>query len=251
MKRLNLPKDLEDGIDDIREEFREDPTEYLVESSIQYELVNILKDYYGENLDADVSIKNNPPKYKKEYVNSFKGDNSINRVKAEVNIGKGSGKTDELIDICIFDGEDQVKIKYDEGSKYFDEEEERGLHTAIEVKYVKNDNLPGSVWENPEKRRKENAELPQSPEDIEDTTKQFFKDIQKLSNLNAENKILLIFSNKNIFQQPDNKDEKWTEQGKDQENNRKAVRRLENLKKVLGDDIALREVHLGKTSKLK
>ncbi|MFB6182667.1 MAG: hypothetical protein ABEI78_01250, partial [Candidatus Nanohaloarchaea archaeon] len=185
------------------------------------------------------------------YVNSFKEDNSINRVKAEVNIGKGSGKTDELIDICIFGGEDQVKIKYDEGSKYFDKEEEQGLHTAIEVKYVKNDNLPGSVWENPENRRKENAELPQSPEDIEDTTKQFFKDIQKLSNLNAENKALLIFSNKNIFQQPDNQDKKWTDQAEDQKNNAKAIRRLRNLKEVLGDDIALREVHMGKKSKEK
>lgn len=237
IQKKQIPTELKEALDEVGNEFNETPFSFLVESSIQYRLREILSEEHGST-SIKVETKD-VTDYKRDYIDTFKQRNSIDLVQAEVNLGKGGDHNDHLIDLCIFEGSKQLSATVKNGSKYFDKDQ---IEAAIEIKYVKNDNMLGSIWKD-DNAPKNLEELKDIREESSDS-KQFFKDIIKLSNLDAENRVLVVFSNKNILQQPYNS-ENWQKEGVDSKYSGDAIERLQNLLDVLDEeDIALREVHI-------
>lgn len=243
MKRVPLPEEIEQSITEIREDFRSNPGEFLIEFHIKKHLIDSLQGRYEPNrVETNIYVEEDSvSNYKKGYARSIRKTEKIDRVKGEVNIGEGKSRGDEFIDICVFKDR-PVSVTYNGGSKYFDPND---IQTAIEVKYVKNDNLlSASSWDG--------ASAPGRVDEIEDriddSNNQFFKDIDKLARLErADNRILLVVSNHNIFQQP-KVTERWADnenKGVDSKSSSKAIGHFENLKEVLEDaGIVLRDIHL-------
>lgn len=237
IQKKPIPTKVEKALEETKNDFNNKPFNFLVESSIQYRLRDILsKEYSSKTIRVE---KEDVTDYKSDYIEAFENKNSINLVQAEVNLGKGGDHNDHLVDLCVFKNDQDLGVQINNGSKYFDSDQ---IQTAIEIKYVKNDNMLGPIWSN------ENApghleELKNIRKNSSDS-KQFFKDIIKLSQIDAEDKILIIFSNKNILQQPaDSKN--WEEDGVDDMNSEDAIERLQNLLDILGqENIALREAHI-------
>lgn len=232
-----IPRRVEQSLEQVKDEFNKNPFNFLVESSIQYRLTDILSDKYDStSIQVD---KENVTNYKSSYIDVFEDKNSINLVQAEVNLGKGEDHNDHLVDVCVFEECQDLSVKINNGSKYFDSDQ---IKTAIEMKYVKNNNMLGSIWNND--NAPENLEELKKIRKNSSDSKQFFKDIIKLSQLDTKNKILIVFSNKNILQQPPDS-QNWKEEGEDNKNSKKAIEKLQNLLDILHqENIALREVHL-------
>ena len=239
---MSIPKkqisvEVEEALEELGNEFNTTPFNFLVESSIQYRLRDILSDEYNST-SIDVETKD-VTDYKSDYIEAFKDRDSIDRVQTEVNLGKGGDHNDYLVDICIFREGKELNATIKNGSKYFNQDQ---IQTAIEIKYVKNDNMLGSIWK--DDNAPENFEELKNIRENSSDSKQFFKDITKLSQLDAENKILIVFSNKNILQQP-SKSEDWQEEGVDDKNSGDAIKKLRNVISILHQEgIALREVHI-------
>lgn len=257
MRKKELLSRIDEAVEDVRDDFHTNPASFLVEATVQDALVTELnKKFEGKtSIKTDVDLEETA-EYKEEYIKALDqaDGNKMDRVKREVNVGEGQGEKDHLFDICIFD-EDSVTITIEGGSKYFKHGDE-DIRAAIEVKYVKNDNLPSTSWENPEQRDK--ADNPPSPPDAgdlkpdedgerdRDESDQFFNDIAKLIQSDADVKYLVVFSNKNIFQQPVGEGRVLDRDNAVDDNSQgKAIRRLDNLLDTLEDaGIEFREVHI-------
>lgn len=237
IQKKPIPNKVEKALEETKKEFNKKPFNFLVESSIQYRLRDILSEEHSStNIEVE---KENVTDYKSDYIEAFEDKNSINLVQAEVNLGKGGDHNDHLVDLCIFRQDQDLSVEINNGSKYFDSDQ---IEMAIEIKYVKNDNMLGSIWsdDNAPGNLEELKEIRETSND----SKQFFKDIVKLSQIDAENKTLIVFSNKNILQQPSDS-RNWKEKGIDDKKSEDAIEKLQNLLDILDqENIALREVHI-------
>lgn len=187
--------DVRSGIEKLGKRFGQNPMNFTVEASLVAELQKILRE--GDSFSVQGKYKYDKggkwkfTNYKEEYLDRICRSQDISNVQMEVNIGR-PGHNDHRIDLCIFSSNiEQRKIDVVNGTKYFPKEV---LEAAIEVKYIKNRNVP-----------------PVALEDEDDNWADFDKDIEKLESLPEDTqKFLVVFSNKNIFQTPKDDDESTT-----------------------------------------
>lgn len=206
-----------ESIRKLQEKFSKNPLNYTSKYSLVAELQNILrekgkkitvsakyKDFEDEGYEEDYT------KYKEKYLRKICEQNKIHNIQMQVN--SGNKRENKLLDLAVLRN-DNTEIKLIQGTKYFTPQ---SIEHAVEVKFVKNKNIPSK---NPAK-------------------KEFKKDFKKLQGLGEpKSRHLVIFSNKNIFQQEE-EDKQSTKSAKDR------FKELEN--KFKDENVIVEECYPGK-----
>lgn len=213
---------VEESIKRLGRRFNEKPMNFTVEASLVAELQNILRDMVGEQIKVEGRYKFDKggkwdfTNYKEGYLEHICQEQEISNVQMEVNIGR-PGFNDHRVDLAILsDGLGKKKVDVVNGSKYFPKD---ALEVAVEMKYIKNRNVP-----------------PKPLEDADGDWADFDEDVEKLKSLpESTDKYILVFSNKNIFQTPDI----------DDKSSNKSHRRLEGMRNV-SEDIKILQFYPGK-----
>ncbi len=183
------------SIRELQKKFSKTPLNYTEEYSLMAELQDILrkrgkkitasaeyKDFKKEDYEEDYT------KYKETYLERICSRNKIHNVQIGVNIGnpkkdKVKGKN-KLLDLAVL-REKETEIKLIKGTNYFTPQ---SIEHAVEIKFIKKQNIP--------------------PKNL--MNKLFKKDLKILQGLGEpKSRHLVIFSNKNIFQQKE-EDEEYT-----------------------------------------
>lgn len=198
------------SIEELKNRFEENPLDFTVEDSLVFELTNILRKR-GKKIEVSAEYRNfdnedyeeNYTDYKRKYIERICKQEEIHNVQIQVNIGKpwksrGVGKNRRL-DLAVL--KENTEIRLIRGTKYF---LPQFVEHAVEVKFIKNKNLP--------------------PKSLG----KFKRDIEKLKSLGeSKSRHLVIFSNKNIFQVKE----------EDKRSTSKARRRFEKLENKAEEDI--------------
>lgn len=220
------------AIDELDAEFQATPLNFTVELALQARLLTLLREQMGESIRArggyDLADATN---YKRKYLDRLAAPHAISNVQTEVNFGM-SGMENTSLDLAVLDptvssgydalecvpecDEPVLTVRLVNGSKYFPAS---AVKHAIELKYIKNVNVAGAAFENP---------------DIDEWS-HFSADLRKLGALDgAESRHLVVVTNKNPFQQ-DEADSRSTE---------KARQRYEHVREECEKrSIELTEVH--------
>ena len=179
------------AVSELEEKFREKPLQFTVESALVDELVRILRNNVEEPVvsvegkyereEDDAPDEFNYTNYKEPYLCNMGKSQKISRVLPEVNIGdRGENKR---LDIAVLrDSEEPIEVEIKKGTKYF---HKKDIEHAIEVKYVKNDNIIASKNEEDEKEI-----FPHTQGDLSKLRKNMS---------DADSRWMIIASNKDIF----------------------------------------------------
>lgn len=129
---------VEECVEKIGENFKENSMSYLTESDLKLEIVFQLRNEVKDKSVKTDMEKKNVTNYKEPYIDKIKNSSIGSPVHTEVNVGERDNKI--LIDIGIF--RDRVVGEIDNGTKRFEPE---CLEHALEIKFVKNKDNIGSI----------------------------------------------------------------------------------------------------------
>ncbi|MWG34546.1 hypothetical protein [Halomarina oriensis] len=192
------------AIDDLDAEFQTTPLDFTVEAALQARLLTLLRRRMGESIRARGGYDlGDVTGYKRKYLDRIAAPHEISNVQAEVNFGT-SGVGNTSLDVAVLDPEASseyagldcvpesdepvLTVRLVDGSKYFPA---GAIEHAIELKYIKNVDVAGAAFENP---------------DI-DEWPHFSADLRKLGALDgADSRHLVVVTNKNPFQQGETDD---------------------------------------------
>lgn len=165
-------------IQKLEDRFHDNPLDFFTESDVKFALYSLLKENVKPNDSLRVEATTN---HREEHLKEITSHNNISLVHSEINLNLGD-KTRRL-DLGIFRSEaEHIKYSFKGGTKRWNPED---LAVAIEIKFIK--------------------VMPNLNEDITDRIE---NDIKKLNKCNKAAKYLLIFSNKDIFEEKEDEFEK-------------------------------------------
>jgi hypothetical protein len=193
--------------------FLDRPMDVTMEADMQCRLVEQLRRELKLN-DTLMARCPNPPltddgnyaQYKRPYIDKIAEHSSgtrgrLSRVHPEVNLS-GSDAPNEQIDVVVFDRELSYPIRWNGGSKRYDE---RDVTAAFELKFIKNQNVISNDFDTATLRRASENEMRSDSriEQLDTQNRKLDYDLARLNELPTAETYLIIFSHYNYLFQPE------------------------------------------------
>lgn len=205
------------AVDGLADWFLENPLNVTLEADMQCWLVERLRTQLRESnslfaslLSPPLTDSGNYAQYKRPYIDaiidrSSNGSPRISRVRPEANLSDPEGPN-EQIDVVVFDEELTSPIRWNGGSKRYDE---RDVMAAFELKFIKNQNVISNTFDTETLRQASEAEMrsDQRIRQLDTQNRKLDSDLSRLNDLPTENTYLVIFSHYNYLFQPELLDE--------------------------------------------
>jgi hypothetical protein len=193
--------------------FLDRPMDVTMEADMQCRLVEMLRREFEVSDDLIARCPNpsliddgNFAQYKRPYIERIAERSSdkeprLSRVHPEVNLS-GPGAPNEQIDVVVFDRELDYPIRWNGGSKRYDE---RDVAAAFELKFITNQNVISNDFDTQTLRRASEDEMRSRSriEQLDTQNRKLDSDLSRLNDLPTDETYLILFSHYNYLFQPE------------------------------------------------
>lgn len=213
MSHLGLAMDYRAVAESLADRFLTHPLDITMEADMQCRLVEFLRQELDSNDELfatcptpSMTDDGNYAQYKRPYIDRIlnqnaEGQRQLSRVHSEVNLS-GPDAANEQIDVVVFDSELDFPIRWNGGSKRYDE---RDVSAAFELKFIKNQNVISSDFDTHTLREATEAEMrsAEAIEKLDTENRKIETDMERLDDLPTSETYLIVFSHYNYLFQPE------------------------------------------------
>lgn len=193
--------------------FLKRPMDVTMEADMQCHLIECLRLEFKSNGELfatcptpPMTDEGNYAQYKRPYIDRIIEQNPrergrLSRVHPEINLS-GPDASNEQIDVVVFDNEFSFPVRWNGGSKRYDE---RDVTAAFELKFITNQNVISSEFDTSTLRDASESEMRSDDaiDQLDTQNRKIETDLSRLNQIPTPETYLIIFSHYNYLFQPE------------------------------------------------